>query len=82
MWQLHAYQRRYFEAWKRFRLVWVYTQWWVPSLNLLEAWLQPELWNVSVVKGLEDLEASVVLGGVEHRPPRTSLISADGSYKM
>lgn len=66
--------------------MWLYTQWWVPSLNL-EACLQPELWDISVSgllsqalvrfdKGLEDLEASVVLGSVEHRP-NTGLMSAD-----
>lgn len=91
MWLLHACQKRYCEAWKSFRLVWVYTQWWLPSLNLLEAaaWAldisvgrPPIIGSSEVGKGLEDPEASVALGSVGHRRPRTGLISADSSYKM
>lgn len=64
---------------------------WLPSLNLLEAaaWAldisvgrPPIIGSSEVGKGLEDPEASVALGSVGHRRPRTGLISADSSYKM
>lgn len=74
---MRPFQRRYGEAWKRFRLVWVSTQWWVPSLSSGIS-QGPGLLSqapLSFDKGLEGLEASVALGSVERRPPSAGFIA-------